>query len=220
MQNDSNLSIESEASAADNQNADVTVNANTDKGNGSKRSLIDQVIDIIADVISRLVNPNQQGKIKSLVRDVLVTVYALCAADEYALGVRVDGELYRYGDYTAPAGVAKLLVAKRVVVRDVATAKDYLNRDKFRAVGKVLTPADFSLSVRQIQAALRINSNATPLSRPEEALLSEATQYAVNGGKVVDRTQKQIYFLSLISDDEARVDIKEWAKTVALNMFD
>lgn len=185
----------------------------------TRKSLMDQVIDIISDTVSRLVNPNQQGKVKSLVRDVLVTVYTMCAADEYALGVRVDGELYRYSDYTAPEGVAKLLVAKRVVVRDVPSAKDYLSRDKFKVSGKVLTPADFAMSIRQILSALRLNSNCQALSRPEEALLSEAAQYAVTGGKVADRSQKTVYFISLITDDEARVSVKEWSKTVALTLF-
>lgn len=218
MVENNNVPVQGEVElGTDIENTESTVNV-TDNGN-SKRSLIDQVIDVISDVVSKLVNPNQAGKVKSLVRDVLVTVFALCAADEYALGVRVDGELYRYSDYSAPVGVAKLLVAKRVVVRDVSTAKDYLARDKFKAVGKVLTPSDFAVAIKQIQAALRVNSNSSPLSRPEEALLSEAAQYAVTGGKVADRSQTCIYFVSIISDDEARVAVKEWAKTVALSLF-
>lgn len=211
-----NLSNQNEVIATtENQNSAET----KVESESTKKSLMDQIIDVISDTVSRLVNPNQQGKVKSLVRDVLVTVYTMCAADEYALGVRVDGELYRYNDYTAPEGVAKLLIAKRVVVRDVPSAKDYLSRDKFKVSGKVLTPADFAMATRQILSALRLNSNCTPLSRPEEALLSEAAQYAVTGGKVADRSQKTIYFISLVSDDEARVSIKEWAKSVALTLF-
>lgn len=214
-----------ENSKLSNQNEVTTLTENQNEveakveSESTNKSFMDQVVDVISDTVSRLVNPNQQGKVKSLVRDVLVTVYTMCAADEYALGVRVDGELYRYNDYTAPEGIGKLLIAKRVVVRDVPSAKDYLSRGKFKVSGKVLTPADFAMAIRQILSALRLNSNCTPLSRPEEALLSEAAQYVVTGGKVADRSQKTIYFISLISDDEARVPIKEWAKSIALTLF-
>jgi hypothetical protein len=206
---------------ADTENQNVAKEPDpSSKSDGRKRGLIDSIIQTMADTVASLVSPNQQGKTRELVRNVLTTVYAMCAEDEYAIGIVVDGELYRYSDYCSTSGLKELLIAKRVVVTDVPSARDFLVRDKYRASGKVLTPATFAQAVKQIQKGLRSTGNIDVLSRPDLALLSEAAKSAVNGGKVAERTQHAVYFLSLVCDDEARVDVKEWARTKALTLFD
>lgn len=203
-------SLEETSGNSNNQNETATV---------APKGTLDQVVDYIAKAVASLVSSKTQNDAKACVRDVLNTIFTMCSVEEYDLGLRVDGELFRYSDYEAPARIADLLVAKKVVVRDVATAKDFLDRKKYIVSGKALSPADFKLKCKKVCGMLRVNPTFQTISRPEIALMSEAAQYASNGGKVADRTQKQLYFLTLKSDDEASIALGEWAKSIAVELF-
>lgn len=189
------------------------------KPEDKKRGIIDEVIDTIAKGTALAANPNRVADVTRNMKAVLTTLFALNALDEFQLGPVVDGQRYRYDDYAAPEDLANLVIAKRVVAADNSSAVDFLKKDMYKADGRILAPADFSLAIREIRKALRSNVESKPITRTDLALLSEATQYAVNGGKVVDRTQKTIYFLTYKFDEEARVPIREWAKTFAAKLF-
>jgi len=202
---------------ADNQNEAEKGAGSFQPGDGG--SLYDQAIDTMCEEIGQLVHYKKADETKENVRNVLATVCAMSSQDEFAVGIRVKGEMWRFSDYTAPDGIGKLLAPKRVVVSDVSSARDFLDRGKFKAKGRVLNPSDFESAIRFVQKQLRVNSELKPLSRSDLTLLEAATKVAVRGGKVVNRTQDQILFLTTWFDDEARVNIRDWAKDKAAKLF-
>jgi hypothetical protein len=219
MDKDTIATMAEETVDSNTNNATEKEAGNSTKPEDKKRGLIDEVVDTIAKGTAQAANPNKVADVTRNMKSVLTTLFALNTLDEYQLGPIVDGQRYRYDDYQAPEDLANLVIAKRVVAADNASSVDFLKKDMYKAEGSVLSPADFALAIREIRKALRSNVESKPISRPDLALLSEATIYAVNGGKVVDRTQKTIYFLTYKFDEEARVPIREWAKTFAVKLF-
>lgn len=219
MDKDTIVTMTEETVDSNTQNATEKEAGDSTKPEDKKRGLIDEVVDTIAKGTALMANPNKVADVTRNMKSVLTTLFALNTLDEYQLGPIVDGQRYRYDDYQAPEDLANLVIAKRVVAADNASAVDFLKKEMYKAEGRMLSPADFALAIREVRKALRSNVESKPISRPDLALLSEATIYAVNGGKVVDRTQKTIYFLTYKFDEEARVPIREWAKTFAVKLF-
>jgi hypothetical protein len=212
MVNEENRVAPSETGAAANVASEAKENiANT---------IIDVIINAIAKAITNLVKTSDAKDAEKKVKTILCTVFALNVLDEYATGVRIGGELYRYSDYELPAGLAKLIVPMKVVVIDNLTAKDFLTHNAYISqLYKPLTPAELKMAIKKVCGYLRTNPEFQPLSRPSVGLLSEAAKYAVNGRKVVDAKQSCVYFLNIKCDDEARVNITEWCQNVVLTLF-
>jgi hypothetical protein len=191
-----------------------------EKKNNVSNTLIDKIIELIASNTQNLVRYSDRKDTYANVKNILTTIFALCALDEYAVGITVKQTLYRYEDFSVLPALSRLLVAKKVVVRDVPSARNFLNNEKFcPREGEVLTPGEFLLAEKRVCTAMRSNPNYEQLSRSPIALLGEAASLVVSNKNVVDRTQDLIYFLDVKCDDEARVPIEEWCNTIASKLF-
>lgn len=190
--------------------------ANNNKGYNT----IDYVIATIAKAIKDLVRTSDAKDAEQKVQDIVATIFTLNSLDEYAIGVRVKGDLYRYSDYECPAGLRGLIVPAKVVVVDNSTARNFIDSKSFKTERfNCMTPAEFKLAVKKVCSYLRINPELQAISRPSVGLLSEATKYAVNGRKVGDAKQASINFLTIRCDDEAKVNISEWCQTIVVSLF-
>lgn len=182
--------------------------------------IIDQVITSVGAASMNLVKTADAKDAAKRVKSILTTVFALNALDEYATGLKIGGELYRYNDYEVTAGMAKLLVPSKVVVIDNLSAKDFLNHQMYESHQfKPLTPAEMKLNIKKVCTYLRTNPEFHVVSRPSVGLLSDAAKYAVVSRKVVDAKQPCVYFLNLKCDEEARVNISEWCQNIVLSLF-
>lgn len=190
--------------------------ANNNKGYNT----IDFVIATTAKAVKDLVRTSDAKDAELKVQDILATIFMLNSLDEYAIGARIKGDLYRYSDYECPAGLRGLIVPAKVVVVDNSTARNFLDSRSFKSESfDFLTPAEFKLAVKKVCSYLRINPEFQAISRPSVGLLSEATKYAVNGRKVGDAKQTCINFLTIKCDDEAKVNISEWCQTIVTTLF-
>lgn len=201
----------------------VPEDASSKKSNDAKfKSVAFLIVSTVVETMAAAARTADQGEVRAAMRKVLTTLFALSALDEYALGLRIDQDLWRYNDYIVPASLASLLAPRKVVVRDVASAFDLLARDKFMTGlnrNDVLRPSDFGVEWRKVCSKLRINVQGAELSRPSVELLADATKYAINGRKVPDRNAAKVVFLKQSFDDEACIDIVEWAKNFALKLM-
>jgi hypothetical protein len=206
----------SEVTEADNKKLR---NSKADAENSASTKSMSKVINIIADAVGDLVRANDRKEAVSKTQDILSTLMQINSLGEYELGLRVGGELYRFSEYQVPTKLAALVVAAKVVVSDVNTAVDFLDRKKYAVDGVILNPSQFYASCKKLCVLLRVNPEFQALSRPSVELLSEATKYAVNGGKVCDLKQNRIYFLKQRFDSEQVVKIDEWAVMRAMELF-
>jgi hypothetical protein len=127
--------------------------------------------------------------------------------------------LYRYDEYKCPPRLAKLLLGARVVVYDVPSAKDFLDRKAYAYSGTIGTPAEIATACKRLSTMLRANPEMQALSRPSLTLLSDAAPNAVTKKFVHNRDQEYLAFLTLAVDGEANVAIQEWISYTALNLF-
>lgn len=217
------LKPEANASEAVNTNiqkVDEASSTNTNNG-GNKTGIIVELIKLISFYVSQMSRTGDAKNVAASMGKILTTVFAMCALDEHEIGLRVRGELYRYDEYNAPAVLAGLLIAKKVVARDVITATNFLNRDKYGEglrANDLLTPSEFAIAWKTVCVRLRINPDVQPLSRPTVALIADASQYAVNGKKFPDSVQKGIYFLTQRFDQEALSSMDAWAGNFAIRI--
>lgn len=202
-----------------NQGNEVATASNKNDGIVEGGSLLDSVINQMVDEIKDLVHHKKQDAVGERVRNVLATVCAMSRESEYSVGIRINGELWRFNEFQAPEGIVKLVAPKRVVVSDVGSARDFLDRGMFKAKGRLLNPSQFGEAIRFIQSNLHVNPNQVPVSRSDIMLLQDAAKYAVKGGKVADRTQDTIIFLTIWCDDEARITLRDWARDKAAKLF-
>lgn len=193
-----------------------------DSGASSKQTtnVITAITNKMSSEVAKLVRTSDAKQTKEMVSDMLRTVFNVNSLDEYAVGVRVNGELYRFDEYQIPTGMLRLVTASKVVVRDTASANDFLERKKFYQPGKMLTPGEMITTSRVIFSRLRIQPNLTTLSRPSLELLQDAAAYAVVGTRTADAKYEKLYFLTLTVDSEQNIPINEWTKRVSLKLFE
>lgn len=218
--NDNNFDFSEvdEVNATDNQKSDEVPTTNNQNGGNKNATIIVFVINTIARCVASLVKSGDGRRIEITMRKILTTLFAMCALGEYDLGLRVKGELYRYDEYQVNPMLAKLLVSRKVVARDVLTATDFLNRKAYADgidVRNYLEPAEFQLAWKEVCQALRISAGAQGLSRSPFELLTNATGNAVNGKKVPGRDIPTLYFLTQNFDKEATVTLEEWCRSFA-----
>lgn len=200
--------------------SEVAVSNNQNNSKGATPIII-RIMNVIIETVGSMVRSGDQKAVKAAMREILTTVFAMCSLGEYELGLRVDGTLYRYDDYQVPAALRDLLVARKVVVRDVLTAKDFLDRSVYGRgldTNLLLSPARFAVAWKKVCVGLRINPEAAVLSRKSVALLADVTKYAVTSGKVPEGDIPTVYFLTQKFDDEANYDLEEWARSFAIKL--
>lgn len=181
---------------------------------------ITAITNKMSSEVAKLVRTSDSKQTKDMVSDMLRTVFNINSLDEYAVGVRVNGELYRFDEYQIPTGMMRLITASKVVVRDNASAYDFLDRKKYYQQGKMLTPGEMITTSRVIFSRLRIQPNLSTLSRPSLELLQDAAAYAVVGTRTADAKYDKLYFLTLTVDAEQNIPINEWIKRVSLKLFE
>jgi len=208
--------VEAEVSTTDTQNVDMV--SSPDKKKQKQMSRIDEIVYWTAQEITGYARNADRETVRRLTTDVLSTVFNMCSLDEYAIGPKVDGEVYRYSDYEGQSTLGQLLIAKKIVASDVISAIDFLDHKAFETSHQSLPPSTFKSACKQLATKLRVNPNMVPFSRPSVELLGDATKYAVNGRKVVDRNADHILFLIRNFDDEARDLLTEWCKSLALRL--
>jgi hypothetical protein len=185
--------------------------------NGASSKLIDKIIAEMAKTFSSMVKSSDQKVVEKRIKDVLVTLFALSAQSEYSLGLRINGDAYRYSDYRIPTGLQDLVAPKRVVLTDVPTAIDFLKREMYLPSGNPLTPTEFQVAWAEVRSRLRLRDGGGDFSRSEVGTLQDLAKYAVNGGKVSDRHAKKLLFLNTKFDDEQAVGVQDWAKTFVID---
>lgn len=181
-----------------------------------------RVVNIISDTVASLGKSADRSKISSNMKNILATGFAMCAQDEYSLGLRVNGQLYRYNEYLTTTKLAGLVVASRVVAFDANNATNFLKAKAYivpSTVGKVLDPIQYGKELKQVMICLRTNSELKAISRPSVALLSEAAKYSVVGGRVDSATQDLIYFLNTVFVDTQADKLSQWATKFGLELF-
>jgi hypothetical protein len=202
------------------QNSDAVSSANSDNARFSnKKTPLDEVIDTMAATVGDLTRTSARDQVVTAVKSVLVTIAAMNSADEFEVGIRVSGVLYRFSEYEATSEVGNLVVAPRVVLSDTMSAINFFNKDGFQVTGRVLTPSEFAVAIRKICSNLRTNPNFTSISRPAVEILAESNRFAVNSNQVEDRNQSHITFLKTKFDGEKTVKVKEWARCKATKLF-
>jgi hypothetical protein len=205
-------------------NADTNVNGDDvtsqKSPNGSKSSMADDIVRDIANAVSQLGRSADRNNVKRDVTAILNLVFAVNSLGEYETGVRVGGDLYRIDEYEAPAAVAKLVVGRRVLLRDVVSGKDFLDRDRFMVTTKKLpTPGEFKAAVKRVSMALRTNPTLQSLSRPDFKLLADEAAFAVNRGRVSANDLDHIIYLKGSFDEEQRYLLSDWILTSANSLF-
>lgn len=219
--NEQNATVNADSlvNAESSQSSGVTEEASRTRDDDQKEKPVKDLSfnALLAEAISTTCfRTNDAGAVKTGMRDILRTISTMSMQQETAIGIVVGGILYRFSDYRATRTLANLVAPAKIVVTDVITAKDFLNRAAYEdKIGKVLDPASFELTLRNVCRMLRVNPSLAPIQRPECMLLSEATKYAVNGRKVVDSNQDRVLFLTQSFDSEADYSLEFWAKQFA-----
>jgi hypothetical protein len=212
----------------DEQNLTSTVNEETVSTGRSANVSEDKVgnyrgarliINLMATEVSRLAKSNDKEAVRKMTEEVLATVFTMCAADEYAVGIFVGDRLYRYDDYAAPTAIGNLLVAKRVSVSDSPSSVDFLDRSKYNTGIKALEPGSFASNIKTICSKLRTNPNIQQLSRPSYAAITEAVPNAVVGDGVSSLKQVVLYYLKTKFDDCYDIAVAQWCKANAVSLF-
>jgi len=199
-----------------NQNEEVSVS----NSKNSTKTILSGVIDKVAVSVSSLIRSGRADEVKKDVVNVLNTIAAMNAVEEHDVGIRVGGVLFRFGEYQAPASLADLVVASKVVLSDVISAVNFYDREKFKITAvTVLSPAEFAKAIRKICAALRTNPTFVQINKPSIALLADSNKYSVTSRKVEDSHQKYITFLKGQYDGEKLIPIDEWAIELSLRLF-
>jgi hypothetical protein len=187
---------------------------------GSKSSTADDLVRDIANAVSQLGRSADRNNVKRDVTAILNLVFAVNSLGEYETGVRVGGDLYRIDEYVAPAAIAKLVVGRRVVLRDVVSSKDFLERERFVVTAKKLpTPGEFKAAVKRVSMSLRTNPTLQALSRPDFKLLADEAAFAVNRGRVSANDLDHIIYLKGSFDEEQRYLLSDWILNVADSLF-
>ena len=203
---------------------EVTEDKPKTRGEGQKEKPVRDrhAFSLLSEAVSTTsFRANDANTVRSGMNNLLATISAMSMREETEIGIKVDGVLYRFGEYRATHKLANLVAPAKVVVTDVITATDFLKRDSYAFNGgKVLDPATFELTLRNVCSKLRVNPTLVPIQRDSCMLLSEATKYAVNRRKVVDSNQDRIIFLTQAFDDEADYNIELWAKQFASKGID
>lgn len=196
--------VDADANAANNLNKAKT----TSKENAVNKAL--------SEAIGQLAfRSNDVNDLTREVRSILRTISAMNQAKETAIGIVVDGQLYRFSDYELPALFRDLVGPAKVVALDVVSAKDFLDRSRYADPGRTLDPAAMKITLKEVFRKLRINPPLEKVSRDSLWLISEATKYAVTNGKVVDSKQSKFVYLTMKFDDEAEYSVSQWAQHYA-----
>lgn len=205
-----------EVSSSENQNTRFAKDENTT----DQRTPMDRIIETMSKAVATLARSSKTVTVEAACKSVLVTIAAMNNVDEYAVGLRVAGYMYRFNEYEAPAGVRELVNSSRVVLTDTMSAKNFYKRDAFKTtIGKVLSPGDFIASVRLICSNIRSNPTLSPVDKAKVELIADSNKYAVNSGRVEDRAQPRITYLTTAFDSDKDVPINDWIQTRAMTLF-
>jgi hypothetical protein len=230
MANNQNDVSTSEVTSTDIQNEAVSMsstavdkkNSNSKTSSQKKGAIIDRIADIMADDISRMAHPRDKEEVRNVLSDIIITLFSINGLSEYEQGVVAQDKVYyRFDEYKIPEAFQSFVLGAKVVINDVGTAKDFLNRDKYNNHRKVvvMTPGQMAQRFEWLGAKLRKPVTLVALSRPRVSLLADVTTFAVKGDLVTDREQKSIIFLTQTFDDQQTVGITEWAHEKALLLF-
>jgi hypothetical protein len=176
------------------------------------------VVETITKSVVELARVSDVAAVTDASRRVFTTLMTMSSCDEFALGLKVDGELYRFSEFMVPNSLVDFVSPERVVARDVSSAKDLLKRSKFTAGLKesnLVNPSDFALCWKTLSSKIRVPFQMVQVRRDPVMLLADAVKYAVVGTYVQDRNISRILFLKDTYEDEGHVSIADWAKSFA-----
>lgn len=186
----------------------------------NKTAKVLSVYETMAKHVSELARTSDKKTVQDDVAKILNTIAAMNATEEDAIGIRVGDTLYRFSEYEGTQGLGELLVAGRVVLSDVVSARNKAKNDMFKFDSqRLLDPSQFTKAVRKVCSALRINASLSPFSKPNTSLLADSNKYAVYSGKVEDRQQPRIVFIQGEYDAEKAIRIDEWMIKRAMTLF-
>lgn len=218
----------SEASSANTQNEAVSTDnlevtkKSEDEGKAKReKTAIEKIAWIIASEVAKFAHPNAEKDVRMTLNQILLILFSINSLGEYEQGVRAkDGVFYRFDEYLIPSTFQSFVTGAKVVVADVGTAVDFLDRSKYKHEVDIMSPGEMAAAFKKLGSLIRKPVTLVSLSRPRVMLLAEATPYAVRSGRVTDRTQKSIIYLTMKFDDEQTVNFEEWARFKALDLFE
>jgi len=211
--------IQNEAVSA--ENLEVTKKPEIEEKAKREYTAIERVAWIIASEIAKLAHPKAEKEVRETLNQILLVLFSINKLGEYEQGVRAkDGVFYRFEEYIIPSTFQAFVTGAKVVVADVGTAVDFLDRSKYNHQVEILSPGEMAAKFKWLGSKIRKPVTLVSLSRPKVMLLAEATPFAVRGGRVTDRAQKSIVYLTTKFDSEQNVDIEEWARFKALELFE
>jgi len=207
--------------AVSTENLEVTKNPEDEVKTKKNLTTVEKIAWIIASEVAKFAHPNSYKDVRDALNQILLTLLSINSLGEYEQGVRAkDGVYYRFNEYLIPSSFQSFVTGAKVVVADVGTAVDFLDRSKYPNKVDVLSPGQMASKFKWLGSMLRKPVTLVSLSRPGEMLLAEAAPFAVRGGRVADRAQKSIVYLTTKFDDEQTVAIEEWARFKALTLFE
>lgn len=185
-----------------------------------QRTPMDRIIETMSKAVATLARSSKTTTVEAACKSVLVTIAAMNNVDEFTVGLQVSGFMYRFNEYEAPAGVRELVNASRVVLTDTMSAKNFYKREAFKTtIARALTPGEFIASVRLICSNIRTNPTLSPVDKARVELIADSNKYAVNSGRVEDRAQPRITYLTTAFDSDKAVPINDWIQTRAMTLF-
>lgn len=195
----------------------------TEEGDSSPKAVKSKLnpYQVIAKVVGEMTyNSRNSAMIESWMTDILCTICAINALPEHATGLRVGDVHYLFSEYQLPARLGCLLTPAKVVLTDVPSAKDFLDRSQFNtSFGSVLTPDEMSQYLLSVASKSRLKWSYTSVSREKVGLLAGEIEFAVYANKVVSDKQKRIIYLTQKFDDQAQCDVNRWARQFAASIY-
>lgn len=183
------------------------------------------VVDNLATSLSVLVDQYSRtnAKVGNDVLNIVRTIAEINRESELSVGIRVEGDLYRFAEYRTLSQLAELVDGAAIKIADDEEAIDFKDRKQWAMNrGKVLTPSGFALATKQLTSALRIRDpQITTLTREFETL-AVAAEYSLVGGKVASSSQKRVTFLKsqVYKGNYYGVNLKEFARRKVCDLLD
>lgn len=165
--------------------------------------LAKHMADCMLEVTATKVDPQT---FRADVLNVVRTLVALGASDEYSLGIRVGGQLFRFGEYAVMTEFTPYVAPKKVIVlgeNEEGYCSDLVNRRAYQMNGgSVLSPDNFLMAEKRINKAYRRPLNTEAYERRMMSL-TDALKLSVSDNCVHSMDQGQIIMLK---QPEAFVD--------------
>lgn len=150
--------------------------------------------------------------IKEAAAELVVTLMAINALDEYATFIRVAGCPVPFSDYTPWKGFNSFIAPKKLHVTESLEEIDLIRRSEFRMQGDVLNAEEFNrVQAEMLRKMVRFQKDTASLER-SDVQIAEGIKWAATRNAVRTVNQSKVMPLSvgLIYPESYQVSITRW----------